>query len=76
MEKNAKTREFVKELLISAAITVAVAVLMTLLSAAPPLSWVYRWTADRQMPYLWIGLMAGVIAACLCLYHSKKQKRE
>ena len=53
---------------LAAAAAVLAAVVMTLLSAVPSLSYLYNWTESNHMSFVWIGAEAGVIALCLSLY--------
>ncbi|MCR5448215.1 MAG: hypothetical protein K6F23_02360 [Solobacterium sp.] len=66
-----------KILMITVAAVLAAAV-MTLLSAVPPLSYLYDWAESNHMMFVWNGLTAGVIALCLSLYfyHQKKQVKK
>ena len=41
---------------------------MTLLSADPPLSYLYDWARSNQMSFVWTGAEAGDMALCLPLY--------
>ena len=53
---------------LAAAVAVLAAVAMTLLSAVPPLSYLYDWASSNHMSFVWVGAEAGVIALCLSLY--------
>ena len=53
---------------LAAAAEVLAAVIMTLLSAVPPLSYLYNWADSNQMSFVWVGAEAGVIALCLSLF--------
>ncbi len=53
---------------LAAAAAVLAAVVMTLLSAVPPLSNLYDWAESNHMSFVWVGAEAGVIALCLSLY--------
>lgn len=55
-------------------IAVSVAIVMTLLSAVPPLHWVYAWTKRNDLPFIWYGLISAVIASSLLLYQKKRKK--
>ena len=56
-----------------AAAAVLAAVVMTLLSAVPPLSYLYDWTRSNHMSFVWAGAEAGVIALCLSLYFKRSK---
>lgn len=56
---------------LAAAAAVLAAVVMTLLSAVPPLSYLYNWADSNQMSFVWVGAEAGVIALCLSLYQKR-----
>ena len=58
----------VVRIFLAAAVAVLAAVVMTLLSAVPPLSYLYNWADSNQMSFVWAGAEAGVIALCLSLY--------
>ena len=66
-------RETVKQLVISLAIAISVGILMTLLSAVPPLSLLYGWAQRSGLRSVWYGSVAGVISFCLILYRSKRK---
>ncbi len=59
---------------VTVAAALLAAVLMTLLSAVPPLSYLHDWAESNHMMFLWNGLMAGAIALCLSLYHYHLQR--
>ena len=50
-------------------IAILVAIIMTILSVYPPFSIFYEWTERNHLKYMWYGLVAGVIALCLGVYH-------
>ena len=62
----------VMKIFIAVAIAILVAVVMTVLSAVPPLSIVYNWAERNNMKFVWNGLVAGVIALCLLLCRGKR----
>ena len=59
------------------ALACAAGVIMTILGAFPPLSFLYNWLVGHGLQNVWVGLMAGVIAICVSLYnmHHAKKKR-
>lgn len=59
----------VMRVFLAVSIAILVAVVMIILSAVPPLSYVYTWAERNSMKFVWNGLVAGVIALCLLLYH-------
>mgnify|MGYP001508950201 CR=1 FL=1 len=44
------------------ALACAAGVIMTILGAFPPLSFLYNWLVGHGLQNVWVGLMAGVIA--------------
>ena len=60
------------------ALACAAGVIMTILGAFPPLSFLYNWLVGHGLQNVWVGLMAGVIAICVSLYnmHHAKKKRK
>ena len=64
----------VKDVFMYLVIAISVAVLMTLLSAVPPLRWIYAWTERNDLPFIWYGLISSVIASSLMLYQKKRKK--
>ena len=58
------------KIFLTVAVVVLVALVMTLLSVVPPLSYLYDWAERNNMKFVWGGVIAGVIALCLLLlYH-------
>ncbi len=68
MKKTDRPRLTGKQALTAVAIAVAVAVLMMVLSAFPPLSFVYDFLDNHSLGAVGTGLNAAVIGACLHLY--------
>ena len=50
------------------ALACAAGVIMTILGAFPPLSFLYNWLVGHGLQNVWVGLMAGVIAICVSLF--------
>ena len=46
--------------LVAVVIAVLAAMVMTLLSAVPPLSYLRDWAEGNNMMYVWYGVIAGV----------------
>ena len=53
-------------------IAILIAVLMTLFSGIYPGSVLYGWL-ENGLNFVWAGLTAGIIAACLLLYRRRKK---
>lgn len=66
-------KENVKQIFILLVIAILVGILMTILSAVPPLSLIYEWVERSNLKFIWYGLVAGVIGFCLMLYRSKRK---
>lgn len=58
------------------ALACAAGVIMTILGAFPPLSFLYNWLVGHGLQNVWVGLMAGVIAICVSLYNMHHAKKE
>lgn len=56
-------------------IAILIAVLMTLFSGIYPGSVLYGWLDQNGLNFVWAGLTAGIIAACLLLYRRRKSDR-
>ena len=54
-------------------IAILIAVLMTLFSGIYPGSVLYGWLDQNGLNFVWAGLTAGIIAACLVLYRRRKK---
>lgn len=54
-------------------IAILIAVLMTLFSGIYPGSVLYGWLDQNGLSFVWAGLTAGIIAACLLLYRRRKK---
>lgn len=54
-------------------IAILIAVLMTLFSGIYPGSALYGWLDQNGLNFVWAGLTAGIIAACLLLYRRRKK---
>ena len=54
-------------------IAVLTAIVMSILSIIPPLSWIYKWTELNDLQFLWYGLIAAVIAMVISLFRWKQQ---
>ena len=54
-------------------IAILIAVLMTLFSGIYPGSVLSGWLAQQGLHFVWAGLTAGIIAACLVLYRRRKK---
>ena len=54
-------------------IAILIAVLMTLFSGIYPGSALYGWLDQNGLNFVWAGLTAGIIAACLVLYRRRKK---
>ena len=52
---------------------ILIAVLMTLFSGIYPGSVLYGWLDQNGLNFVWAGLTAGIIAACLVLYRRRKK---
>ncbi len=57
------------KIILAVAVAVLAAVVMTLLSAVPPISWLHDWAERNDMKFVWYGAIAGVAALCLMLYY-------
>lgn len=57
-------------------LAILVALLMTLLSAIPPISILYDWLMHHNLRSAWFGLMSCVIALCLSLYTANKKTKK
>ncbi len=75
MKKTDRPRLTGKQALKIIAIAVAVAVLMMVLSAIPPLSFIYDFLNSKNLGFVGRGLNAGVVAFCLICY-LKGQEQE
>lgn len=64
----------VMKISVTVAAALLAAVLMTLLSAVPPLSYLHDWAESNHMMFLWNGLTAGAAALRLSLYHYHLQR--
>lgn len=49
-------------------IALLLGVILTVLSAIPPLSLACRWLEQHNLPMVWHGLEAGVISLCVLYY--------
>ena len=58
------------------ALACAAGVIMTILGAFPPLSFLYNWLVGHGLQNVWVGLMAGVIAICVSLYAPREKETE
>ena len=52
-------------------LAILLGVVLTVLSAIPPLSLAYQWLEQHDLPIIWYGLEAGVISLCV-LYYLKR----
>ncbi len=75
MKKTDRPRLTGKQALKIIAIAVAAAVLMMVLSAFPPLSFVYDFLDSNNLSCVGYGINAGVVAFCLSCYF-KRQEQE
>ena len=56
------------------ALACAAGVIMTILGAFPPLSFLYNWLVGHGLQNVWVGLMAGVIAICVSVQYAPREK--
>lgn len=61
-------REYLKRAVITVSLAILIAVILTILSAVPPLSLIYQWAERKNLECIWYGLVAGIIAFCLILF--------
>lgn len=76
MKENNKVQFNIKRFFIMLVIAILIAALMTILSAFPPLSFVYNWLSARNLSIIWFGLIAGVIGGALSFYNVKRKNNE
>ena len=76
MEESNKVQFNFKQLFIMLVIAILIAALMTILSAFPPLSFVYNWLVARNLRLIWFGLIAGVIGGFLSFYNVKRKNNK
>lgn len=74
--KSKKAAGGIREFFTVVGIAVLVAAVMTLLTAVPPVSILYRWLEERDLIYVWTGLVAGFIGGVLSFYRSKEKETE
>lgn len=60
---------------IAVLIAVLAAVIMTVLSAVPPVSILYNWLDANNLSIVWIGIMAAIVAICTTLYINRTRKK-
>lgn len=60
---------------ITALIAVLAAVIMTVLSAVPPVSILYNWLDENNLVVIWYGIMAAIVAICTTLYINRTRKK-
>lgn len=60
---------------IAVLIAVLAAVIMTVLSAVPPVSILYNWLDENNLSIVWIGIMAAIVAICTTLYINRTRKK-
>ena len=60
---------------IAVLIAVLAAVIMTVLSAVPPVSILYNWLDANNQSIVWIGIMAAIVAICTTLYINRTRKK-
>lgn len=65
-------KESVRSFIMCLAIALSIAVLITILSAFPPLSILRGWLEHNGLSFIWTGVVAGIIALCLSLFRSKR----
>lgn len=76
MKENNNVQFNIKQFFIMLVIAILIAALMTILSAFPPLSFVYNWLSARNLRIMWFGLIAGVIGGALSFYNVKRKNKE
>ena len=54
---------------------VVIAVLLTALSAVPPISLFRGWLDGSGLGFVWYGIIAGIIALCLILLNNHARRR-
>ena len=60
---------------IAVLIAVLAAVIMTVLSAVPPVSILYNWLDENNLVVIWYGIMAAIVAICTTLYINRTRKK-
>lgn len=60
---------------IAVLIAVLAAVIMTVLSAVPPVSILYNWLDANNLVVIWYGIMAAIVAICTTLYIKRTRKK-
>lgn len=73
MEENTRGQFSIIRPFIGLVIAILIAALMTILSAFPPLSFVYHWLVDHHLRLIWFGLIGGVIGGFLAFYNVKRK---
>lgn len=63
MEEKRERQGSAGRVLAAVLLAVGLGVVMTVLSAVPPLSLVYNWAEESGLQVLWFGLVGAVIAA-------------
>lgn len=76
MTGGKKRRSGLREFFTVLGIAVVIAGVMTLLALVPPVSILYRWLEDRDLSYVWTGLVAGFIGGVLSYCRIKEKKKE
>ncbi len=61
---------------IAVLIAVLAAVIMTVLSAVPPVSILYNWLDANNLSIVWIGIMAAIVATCTTLYINRTKNKK
>lgn len=61
---------------IAALIAVLAAVIMTVLSAVPPVSILYNWLDANNLVVIWYGIMAAIVATCTTLYINRTKNKK
>lgn len=74
--ENKKARGGIREFFTVVGIAVLIAGVMTLLALVPPVSILYRWLTEHDLPYVWTGLVAGIIGGVLSFYRMKEKEKE
>lgn len=75
MEEKRERQGSAGRALAAVLLAVGIAVLMTVLSAVPPLSFVYDWAMGNGLRAAWFGLIGAVIAACEMAFLSIGKKK-
>lgn len=60
---------------IAVLIAVLAAVIMTVLSAVPPVSILYNWLDANNLVVIWYGIMAAIVAICTTLHINRTRKK-